>query len=148
MMHLSSSILDYTAGVYDAAEILFRTDERTNGQGDSRSLMQNAGKQHRTLRTLGARLVGGLSHFHIFSAFFRIFRAFDQIFFSFFQKVFFSQIFITIFFKSFLGFFSEFTSEICQKFVTGCFETSGSWLLRYRRPDCRNCVFWYLCIEY
>ena len=30
MMHLSSSILDYTACVYDAAEILFRTDGRTN----------------------------------------------------------------------------------------------------------------------
>ena len=29
-MHLWSSILDYTACVYDAAEILFRTDGRTN----------------------------------------------------------------------------------------------------------------------
>ena len=46
MMHLSSSTLDYTACVYDAAEILFRTDEHTfigssssrSGQGHSRSL--------------------------------------------------------------------------------------------------------------
>ena len=39
-IHPWSLILDYAACVYDAAEILFRTNERTDEQGDSRSRMK------------------------------------------------------------------------------------------------------------
>ena len=45
-MHLWSSILDYTACVYDVAEILFRTDRWMDEQGDSRSLIIYHDKQN------------------------------------------------------------------------------------------------------
>ena len=55
-MHLSSSILDYTTCVYDAAEILFRTNE----QGDSRSRIGT--NTNTNIDTLGQIQVQILTH--------------------------------------------------------------------------------------